>query len=540
MSRQVRAVVAITAAAAALLLLLAAPLNPRGFVAGDPGLKLIAARNAIAHPRQPLQIDLPMVAARPVAYVDRFFRRHESHAHILQSPLFPLVSAPFIAVGGLRGAYVLPLVGFIALLPLAYALLRRTIPDASLLAWGASAVLANPLFFYAFEFWEHVPAVVCLAAGTLLAFARAPRPVTDLAAGVLVGVGALLRPEGTFYALTLGGVVAWRGAWMHYAAGVSAVLGLYVGANYLESARLAGDHVTANLAALPDRWLETRWSRFAAWVAPSPLVAVGLLGMAAAWAIRRRLSAELAQVVGLVAALVIVSAVSRQTSPDALWLAWPIGTLILVPLRSYAGLRQMYWLAGGTSLAVWLTSTHDGGAQWGPRILLISAPAFIVLAAAAIRDLTLPGALRGARIAMVVAVVACGGWASRHAYVDLRGWKRYYASLVTALELQTAPGTYIVTNVWWLDQIAAPLYPSRTFLVTTSSRETAEVLQLLAGAGTRSVTLAWSRESGEAGRMETIGTCYAVELEVEIPERQMVLARATCPGAAEAWPAIRR
>jgi hypothetical protein len=451
-----------------------------------------------------------------------------------------VVSAPFIAAAGLRGAYVLPLAGFIALLPLAYALMRRTIPEASVLAWAASAVLANPVFFYAFEFWEHVPAVVCLAAGTLLAFGRAPRPVTDLAAGGLIGVGALLRPEGIFYALTLGGVVAWRGAWMYYAAGVSTVLGLYVGANYFESARLAGDHVTANLAALPDRWLETRWSRFAVWVAPSPVVAVGLLGIAAAWAIRRGLGPELAQVVGLVAALVVVSAVSRQTSPDALWLAWPIGTLTLVPLRSYAGLRQMYWLAGGTSLAVWLTSTHDGGAQWGPRILLISAPAFIVLAAAAIRDLTLPGALRWARVAMVVALVAFGGWASRHAYVDLRGWKRYYASLVTALEQQTAPGTYIVTNVWWLDQIAAPVYPSRTFLVTTSSGETADALRLLAREGAPSITLVWSSESGEAGRMQTSGTCYSVEREVHIPERQLVLARATCPGAAGAWPAIRR
>lgn len=379
-----------------------------------------------------------------------------------------------------------------------------------------------------------MPAAACLAAGTALAFRPAPRPVTDLLAGSLIGVGALLRPEGVFYALSLGGVIAWRGAWIHYAAGVSAVLAAYVGANYLESARVAGDHVTANLAALPDRWFETRWSRFAVWLAPSPAVGAGLLGIACVWAMRRRMRPELAQVVGLVAALLVVNAVSRQASPDALWLAWPIGTLTLLPLRSYAGLGRMYCLAGGTSLGVWLTSTHDGGAQWGPRILLMSAPAFIVLAAAAIRDLTLPGALRGARVVLVVVLVAFGGWSSRHANVDLRGWKRYYSSLVAGLEQQTASGAYIVTNVWWLDQIAAPLYPSRTFLVTTTSEETTDALQLLERDGVRSVTLAWSNE---AGRIDVTNTCFAMEREARIPERQLVLARATCPGAAGPMPA---
>ena len=37
-------------------------------------------------------------------------------------------------------------------------------------------------------------------------------------------------------------------------------------------------------------------------------------------------------------------------------------------------------------IAVWLSSTHDGGAQWGPRFLLIAAPALIVLAAANATD----------------------------------------------------------------------------------------------------------------------------------------------------------
>jgi len=527
MSNQTTAIVACTAATAALLVVLAAPLNPRGFVAGDSGLKLMAARNALAHPRQPLRIDLPVLDGQPAPYVDRFFRRHDAHAHILQSPLFPLLSAPFIAMAGLRGAYVLPLLAFIALLPLTWVICRRMVPEVSVLAWGASAVLANPLFFYAFEFWEHVPAAACLAAATALALGRSAA-ASQVAAGGLVGVAILLRPEGVWYGLALGGVLVWRRSSGAYAAGVGAVLAVYAGANYLESASVLGDHVTANLAALPDRWLETRWSRLALWVVPSALAGGGLLGIAGAWAIRRGGWPELARVVGLIAALVVATAAWRQSSSDVLWFAWPLGALTLVPLRYYAGLGTVYWLAGSTSLGVWLTSTHDGGAQWGPRILLVSAPAFIVLAAAAMRDLTLPGALRVTRVTLVVALVVLGAWSSRQAYVDLRGWKRYYGSLVTAVEQQTAPGAYIVTNVWWLDQICAPLYPSRTFLVTTTPEETAGALRLLERHGGRATTLIWSRESGEAGSMTTADTCFSMAPEVAIPERRLVLAQATC------------
>ena len=159
---------------------------------------------------------------------------------------------------------------------------------------------------------------------------------------------------------------------------------------------------------------------------------------------------------------------------------------------------------------------------------MISAPAFIVLAAAAVRDLTLPGGLRMTRIALVTALVVLGAWSSRQAYVDLRGWKRYYGSLVAAVEQHTAPGAFIVTNVWWLDQICAPLYPSRTFLVTTTPEETTGALRLLERHGVRAATVIWSAESGEAGRMTTADTCFSMGREVAIPERRLVLARATC------------
>ena len=97
---------------------LAADLPPHAFYSGDSGVKLIAARNAIAHPSRPFEIDLPTINGRPLPYVERFFAVHGQHAHALQSPLFPVLSAPFIAMFGLRGAYLLPVASFVALVPL--------------------------------------------------------------------------------------------------------------------------------------------------------------------------------------------------------------------------------------------------------------------------------------------------------------------------------------------------------------------------------------------------------------------------------------
>src|SRR5687767_7382548 len=110
---------------------LAAELPPHAFYSGDSGVKLIAARNAIPHPSRPFEIDLPEIAGRPVPYVERFFAVHGQHAHALQSPLFPVVSAPFVAVFGVRGAYILPLISFIALLPLLARIASHLVPNVS-------------------------------------------------------------------------------------------------------------------------------------------------------------------------------------------------------------------------------------------------------------------------------------------------------------------------------------------------------------------------------------------------------------------------
>jgi hypothetical protein len=188
----------------------------------------------------------------------------------------------------------------------------------------------------------------------------------------------------------------------------------------------------------------------------------------------------------------------------------------------------MVWLATATSVCVWLSSTHDGGSQWGPRILLISTPALLVLAASALQDAVAPGALWRPRVALVIVLALCGLWTTRAAYVELRGWKRYYGTLVHNVEVNTKPGSYILTNVWWLDQICAPIYDERTFLVAPSSSDTRKALVELQKREVPEIYLAWSSEPDEPGPIDLAGSCFALDRSVSFRERGVHLALATC------------
>lgn len=152
---------------ATLVTALAVPLNKRGFVSGDQGVKLIMAVEATRHPSRPLEVDLPRIGTRPAPFLDRFFVQHRDHAHGLQSPLFPLMTAPLLTGFGLSGLYVLPALGFIALWPLLCAWNKQRATPAPTWALVIAAIVANPLFYYAFEHWEHTLAATLLTGSAL-------------------------------------------------------------------------------------------------------------------------------------------------------------------------------------------------------------------------------------------------------------------------------------------------------------------------------------------------------------------------------------
>jgi len=508
------------------------------FYSGDSGLKLISALEAIDHPGRPFELDLPHVGRQPVPFVDPMVVVHGDHAHPLQSPLFPPLSAPFIAAFGARGAYLLPALAFVALVPLLASARRHLTPDASwaVLAW--IVVAANPLLLYALEFWEHAPAVALLAAGTAIV---APSFVRDLSAarlaagGALVGAGVLLRPEGAWYAVGLALALGPR-RWLPFGGGAAALL-LPAGVlNYRHFGTPLGAHASAVLAPIGSAlWLATRWQRVLDWLWPAAAAdAIGLTLVAAACvAALFKVEVRVRQALALAGTAVIAVLAARRALPmQSFWQGFPLALLALMPASICTPAAKGLGLAAYVAVVgVVLTATNDGGAQWGTRYLLIAAPPLLLLAARGATDAAGTGAWRPARLALLAVILLAGAAVSRSAYLELRGTKRNYEGLVTATRTFTRPGDVILTNLWWFDQVNAALHGTRTFLYAADGAAAARALATLRAERIDAVTLAWSADAAEAPfplESALVGTCFRTRATRDAEPRSIRFAAAQC------------
>jgi hypothetical protein len=174
--------------------------------------------------------------------------------------------------------------------------------------------------------------------------------------------------------------------------------------------------------------------------------------------------------------------------------------------------RRLWLLSLFSIAAIILTSTHDGGAQWGPRFFLVATPGLLLLAASAAANATGAGVARRMRVALVIVVFLAGLWTTQAAYRELRGSKRSYSTVVAALDATTSPGDYIIFNVWWFDQIVASLGDSRTFLYAPNPSAAGDILRELAHANISRATLAWTRErEGEPLDGAVVDTCFRID-----------------------------
>ena len=115
-------------------------------------------------------------------------------------------------------------------------------------------------------------------------------------------------------------------------------------------------------------------------------------------------------------------------------------------------------------------------------------------------------------------------------YRELRGTKRYYARVVNATQSVTEPRGYVVSDVWWFDQVVAALHQSRTFLYAPDAGSVRLVLQQLAVANVSDATLVWTREGPESAPLNdaVAGTCYHVSQAHDILENSLTFANVEC------------
>jgi len=477
---------------AGVVALLQSNLRADVFFVGDPGIKLIAAKNAIARPDHPLDIPLPVIGRESLPYVEPFFEVHDDHAHAVTTDLFPLISAPFIRWFGLRGAYLLPAVGFLGILAgcgwLAVALDRRRNPVLAVLL----AALATPFLFYGLEFWEHA-AAVALAANGMAMFVVALRGRRAAAAfafgsGIAFGIAFLMRPELAWGFLAV--IVAGQMPGTDSGAGGNrarliglALAGFAIALAPLEIytlrhfGRVMPAHLSANAGLLQAGWVAERIHLLSTWLLPSGWTRSG------------------------------------PVHPETFWIAAPLILLACVPARPdvVRSGRRFLWIITALVIAlVVLTAPNDGGGQWAPRYLLFAYVPLVVLAADAVE--TLPR--RTATVAALSVLLLACLWIQRSAYRDLRSTKSTYGRVVDFVGTQVEPNGYVVTDLWWLDQVAASATSDRRLVYVPDTASGHAVMQRLSRAVVPIVIVIRSESESPDVSPWREDTCY-VEIKRE-------------------------
>jgi hypothetical protein len=442
------------------------------------------------------------------------------------------MAAPFIAAFGISGAYVLPALGFLlALAATAWAgvaLDRRRSPTALIL----TAATCTPLLFYGLEFWEHAPAVGVAALATAM-FVRRRSTLGHLTCGFLLGVAVLLRPEAAWYCAALF-VGAWwlpsRPTVRHLAAVIAGMAIVWVpaaAASFVHSGQLLGGHVVRNMSGLSEDWWWDRIRTLHPWLAPSRLAwtAACLLLPAAAIATRARPAAGRAvEIAGATfVAVAAVAAARGAFEPASVWNAAPAALLVIATpgLGARQGGKFLAVVAVTFSLLELLTAPNDGGSQWGPRYLLFAFIPISILTSDA-----LAAVVRRQRVLGIVAailVVASSLMVQRSAYKNLQGSKQAYGRLLEFVERGTSPGGYVVTDLWWFQQVTAALYPTRTVLFVDGSASARRALALLAGESNVSVVRSERESPAESLDSWLDGTPFVVGRQTTSRERTLVL-----------------
>jgi hypothetical protein len=543
MPRHRRAVLGVCAAAAVALIVLAAGLPADGFFVGDSGVKLIAVRNAIAHPRHAFNIDLPAIGGVPAPeLLDPFFVPHGNHAHAETVAAFPLVTAPLFAVFGLRGLVILPMAGFLGSLA-GLALLARKLDDsaspAAVIAFGFACC---PLLFYGLEFWEHSVAAALAYAGTaLIAGTGGGRP-RMIASGMLLGGAILMRPEAICYALAV--FAASRSlakplpvrTLVLIGAGVALPLVPLVAFNVVHFHNVLGPHIGGNIAGIGESWLSLRATLIRRWIEPSTWIATLAIAVAIAAAVAGRIGrsdrvTNVSSVVILIAAVALACVASRRgLSRESMWAAFPASLLLLDALRDDADARRrgaVRFLAGVVVfdlLLVIATAPNDGGGQWGPRYLMIASGPAVLAVWFILRRLVRER--RPLQVSAAVLLVAASLLVQRQAYKELRAAKQYYSRLQQEVLAQTG-GRQVLTDLWWLDQVMAARSPSPVLLFAVDQERARSAIGLMERAHipSFSIVIAHNVRGAEPIAGWIAGTSFRIAATQELVESALTVFR---------------
>ena len=253
----------------------------------------------------------------------------------------------------------------------------------------------------------------------------------------------------------------------------------------LRCEQLSGGHPT-NAGLLGEWWWAVRLHVAADWLLPSMWTQRGPVHPSSFWSVAP-------------AAVVAVLGLTRATERSERMFLWLVALL--------------------TTVFVLAAAPNDGGGQWGPRYLLFAYVPLLLLAVDTVQELPRRRLLASAA---VVVVLAASIWVQRAAYRSLRGTKATYGRLVDFVATNAEPGANVVTDLWWLDQLAASALDGRNVLYAPDSATVQDIVRRLSESTTPSAVLFSSHDETADVSSWSDETCYFEERRDELPVRGLV------------------
>jgi len=490
------------------------------FYSGDCGIKLLQVQSLVARHWRSLALIYPgevidhdhhfVETGGLIARKGQVFGSHSAAFAIAAS--FPY------AWWGYGGLYVVPALSLLAAGFLLWLVARSWNGPWRALLVCALLVSATPLLFYGLEFWEHalaafliMGALICVVArqtpaswlrlgagGAVLAIAFAVRPESAaFFAALLLGLAATVRPWSELtrvlawliagYALVLAPMVVLN-TWV-FGDPWGTLLGLHLRAGHADPRSLV---VTKLLSPL-DRAL----------LAKSLLAAVAAL---AVWRLRERerrrargggnafLSLLAITAVLILAALEANRAWSLWRHPreltslvETLPFLWSLPVVIATWAEAaevQARARRRFLVVTTLSFlgAVLAITPTWGGAQWGPRQLLLLMP-MLALLAAGFGPISSASGRVALSAVLLLAAISLGVQAGGVKF--LAEVKGKYVNMVDNYSLLTEPGAVIASDQFFLQEVLAPIYYQRCFFYLASPQLSGEFLTALRQAKVR-------------------------------------------------------
>ncbi|WP_413171434.1 LA_3751/LA_3752 family putative glycosyltransferase [Anabaena azotica] len=175
------------------------------YFSGDGGLKaLLAKQLSSGNLRFDLNLQVPPwvhnIWDRGLYPFEPPFSYKISNLYYITFPFtFPLVTAPFYAIFGYRGFYIIPLISTWIIWVNFYRLCQSFKLDNFIISLGLiTLIFASPLTMYSAMYWEHTLAVALAFSGLVMIFSHRETEFTNKAAilsGILIGLSVWFRPE---------------------------------------------------------------------------------------------------------------------------------------------------------------------------------------------------------------------------------------------------------------------------------------------------------------------------------------------------------